>query len=564
MPRVGVFICHCGHNIGSIVDVEKVVEYAKNLENVIVADHNLYSCSEEGLWSIKNSIEENKLDAVVVAACTPRTHEPLFRRACEQAGVNKYLFEFVNIREHCSWIHAKEQEAATEKAMRLIAMGVAKASLLKPQKEGESSVIPVAAVIGGGIAGLTAAASLVSQGIETHLIEKESSLGGLLSDVAVIGPEFVETESLINRLKKDLEKSPKAHVHLGSRIVELSGFIGKFEITVTGEKESTDISVGAIIVATGGRELEPKGVYEYGKIPAVITQLELEKELAAGSVPSSAVFIQCVECRQPGREYCSRICCNVTLKNALRIVRSNPGAGVFVLHRDIMSYGTTGERLYREASENGISFMRYGLESLPTVVEKDGGVEVELFDETLNENIRIVGETVVLAAPITSQEDTKETAKLLKVPVDKNGFFLEAHVKLRPVEFATDGIFICGSARWPSHATECIAQGLATAAKAAIPIKKGKVVIEAITAEVDVERCAACGNCVLACPYEAIEMAVIDGRRSAKVNEAQCKGCGTCVAACHNDAMQQKGFTSQQLGAMIDALIKSSIEEVGE
>jgi len=564
MPRVGVFVCHCGHNIGSVVDVEKVVEYAKQLENVAVADHNLYSCSEEGLGSIKKSIRENKLDVVVVAACTPRTHEPLFRRACEQAGVNKYLFEFVNIREHCSWIHAKEKEAATEKAKRLIAMGVAKASLLIPQKEGESSVIPVAAVIGGGIAGLTAAASLVSQGIETHIIEKEASLGGLLNNISVIGPELVETEPLIRRLKEDLERSPQAHIHLESRIVELGGFIGNFDIKIAEGAETADFKVGAIIVATGGRELEPKNVYGFGKIPAVITQIELEKRLAEGAVPSSAIFIQCVECRQPGREYCSRICCNVTLKNALRIVRSNPNARVTVLHRDIMSYGTTAERLYREVSESGISFMRYGLESPPKVLEKQGGADVEVYDETLNENIGISGEIVVLATPITSQEDTAETAKLLKVPVDKNGFFLEAHVKLRPVEFATDGVFICGSARWPSHVTECIAQGLAAAAKAAIPIRGGKVVTEAITAEVDVERCAACGNCVLACPYEAVEMTVIDGKRCAKVNEAQCKGCGACVAACHNDAMQQKGFTTRQLGAMIDALIKNSIEEAVE
>ncbi|HDP97303.1 MAG TPA: CoB--CoM heterodisulfide reductase iron-sulfur subunit A family protein [Euryarchaeota archaeon] len=564
MQRVGVFVCHCGHNIGSVVDVEKVVEYAKQLENVAVADHNLYSCSEEGLGSIKKSIRENKLDVVVVAACTPRTHEPLFRRACEQAGVNKYLFEFVNIREHCSWIHAKEKEAATEKAKRLIAMGVAKASLLTPQKEGEASVIPVAAVIGGGIAGLTAAASLVSQGIETHVIEKEARLGGLLNNISVIGPEFVETEPLIRRLKEDLERSPQAHIHLESRIVELGGFIGNFDIKIAEGAKTTDFKVGAIIVATGGRELEPTNVYGFGKIPTVITQMELEKRLAGGAAPSSAIFIQCVECRQPGREYCSRICCNVTLKNALRIIRSNPNARVTVLHRDIMSYGTTAERLYREASESGVSFMRYGLESPPKISEKEDGASVEVFDETLNENIGISGEIVVLATPIISQEGTAETAKLLKVPADKNGFFLEAHVKLRPVEFATDGVFICGSARWPSHVTECIAQGLAAAAKAAIPIRGGKVVIEAITAEVDVERCAACGNCVLACPYEAIEMTVIDGKRCAKVNEAQCKGCGTCVAACPNDAMQQKGFTTRQLGAMIDALIKNCKEEAVE
>lgn len=560
MPRIGVFICHCGHNIASVVDVEKVVEFAKSLPNVVFASHNLYSCSEEGLGAIRKSIEQNKLDRVVVAACTPRTHEPLFRRNCERAGVNKYLFEFVNIREHCSWIHANEPDAATRKAMNLVAMGVAKAGLLEPQTEGESSVIPVALVIGGGIAGLAAASSLVSQGIETHLVEKQTKLGGMLNEISVVGPEMMESNRLIEAYKRTIELSPKAHLHLSSRVSSLSGFIGNFEATIQGDRCEEKVKVGAIIVATGGRELSPKGEFGYSVLPGVMTQLELEKRLANGEIPKKVVMIQCVGSRQPGREFCSRVCCNATIKNAIRILNADSAAEVSVLHRDIMSYGTLAERAYREASEKGARFFRYTLEKPPSVSKRDSGLAVEFYDETLDELILLGADAVVLATPILPVEDVKEIAKMLKVPVDKHGFFLEAHVKLRPVEFTTEGIFICGSARWPSTVSECIAQGLAAAAKASIPIREGKVVIEPITAWADPEKCIACGNCVIACPYEAVELVMLDGKRKAKVNEAKCKGCGNCVAACHNDAMQQKGFGTRQLGAMIDALIKNALE----
>jgi heterodisulfide reductase subunit A len=562
VTRIGVFICHCGHNIASAVDVEAVVEHAMRLPGVVYAGHNLYSCSQEGLSAIKESIEKNKLDRVVVAACTPRTHEPLFRRACEQAGINKYLFEFVNIREHCSWIHAKEKEEATEKAKRLVAMGVAKAALLEPQQEGESSVIPRAVVLGAGISGLSAAAALLSQGIETHVVEKDSEVGGMLKDVAVIGPDGVDAGKLIKGLLETVRSSPKAHLHLSSRVSGLRGFIGNFEVVIEGEGCKETIQAGAVIVATGGVEFKPVGEYGFGSNDRVVTQLELERRLGKGELEAkNVVIVNCVGSRQPGREYCSRVCCNASLKNALRILEADPDASVTIIHRDIMSCGTAAERLYREASDKGVRFVRYSLDQRPEVRASDDGVVVDVFDETLDESIGLEADLVVLAAPIVSPEDSSETSKLLKVPRDKYGFFLEAHVKLRPVEFATDGVFICGSARWPVSARECIWQGQAAAAKASIPISEGKVVIEAITAEVDPERCAACGNCVLACPYEAIEIVDTEsGGRAAKVNEAQCKGCGTCVAACHNDAVQQKGFTSRQLGAMIDALVRETME----
>ena len=561
MTRIGVFVCHCGHNIASVVDVEKVAEFARTLPGVVTAEHNLYSCSEEGLGAIRRSIEANKLDRVVVAACTPRTHEPLFRKTCELAGINRYLFEFVNIREHCSWIHSKEPGAATEKAKRLVAMGVAKAALLEPQKEAESSVVPVAVVIGGGLTGLTAAASLVGQGIETHLIERQSVLGGILNSIAVISPEFVESRDLVAALIDKLERSDRAHIHLNAKVTGVKGFVGNFEVTVEEGASEQKILAGAIVVATGARELKPAGEYGYGTVPGVMTQLELEERIMKGDVPKRLVFIQCVGSRQPGREYCSRVCCNATLKNALRVLRKHPDASVSIVHRDIMSYGTVSERLYREVSEMGARFLRYGLERVPRVSRGPVGPVVEVFDETIDDNIRIETDAVVLATPMISQADAIEMGKLLKVPLDKYGFFLEAHVKLRPVEFATDGVFICGSAKWPSSASECVSQAMAAAAKASIPIRRGKVVVEAITAWSDPGRCAACGNCVASCPYEAIEMIEEGGKRYAKVNDAQCKGCGTCVSSCPNDAMQQRGFTTRQLSAMIDSLVKLALEE---
>jgi heterodisulfide reductase subunit A len=561
MARIGVFICHCGHNIASAVDVEKVVDYAKTLPEVVYAGHNLYSCSQEGLSAIKKSIEDNELNRVVVAACTPRTHEPLFRRACEQAGINKYLFEFVNIREHCSWIHAKEPEFATEKAKKLVAMGVAKAALLEPQEEGESAVIPKAVVIGAGISGLAAAASLVEQGIETHVVEKSDRVGGLLADVDVIGPEGVDGRALVDGLVKVIENSPMGNLHLNSRVKSLKGFIGNFQLVIGSDDECLELEAGAIVVATGAKELPPDGEYGFGDYDQVITQSELERRLARGELDvNSVVFINCVGSRQPGREYCSRICCNATLKNSLRILGMIPEASVTVLHRDIMSCGTAAETLYREASEKGVRFVRYGLDQKPEVVANGDDISVRVYDETLDGRIDLDADLLVLATPLASPDDSVETSKLLKVPRDKYGFFLEAHVKLRPVEFATDGVFVSGSARWPVSARECIWQGQAAAAKASIPISEGKVKIEAITAEVDPEKCIACGNCVLSCPYEAVEIVEQDGKRVARVNEAQCKGCGTCVAACHNDAVQQKGFSSRQLGAMIDALIRASAE----
>jgi heterodisulfide reductase subunit A len=542
--RVGVFVCHCGSNIGGVVDVPAVVAYGRTLPHVAYAEPNMYSCSEEGLSSLKQSIREHDLNRVVVASCTPRTHETLFRDACEEAGVNRYLFEFVNIREHCSWIHTKAQEAATDKAKRLVRMGVAKACLLEPQTEAESPVIPAALVLGGGIAGLTAARNLARQGFQVHLVEKEARLGGRLLDIDRLSPTGADPWGLIGPLVEEVEANARITVHLGATVADVGGYVGNFTVLV-GERE---LRVGTVILATGAEVHEPDREYAFGELDNVVTHLELEARFREAPVEvEGAVFIQCVGARTPERPYCSRVCCMTALKNALRLKEQNPGARVFVLHRDLFTPGVEAERFYRQAMAAGVRFLRYDLAHPPQVVG-NGRVEfVTVRDPLRGQTVTLPADLVVLSTPLVAGAENIATSRLLKAPLDESGFFLEAHVKLRPVEFATDGVFLCGTARWPCDVSETVAQAGAAAAKAAIPMRAGAVTAEAIGAWSDPERCTSCGTCIGTCPYGAIEM-----HETALVNVVSCKGCGCCVAACPNGAMQQRGFTDEQVLRMLE------------
>jgi heterodisulfide reductase subunit A len=541
---VGLFVCHCGSNIGGFVDVPAVVSYGSTLPHVAHASANLYSCSEEGLSTLKQSIREHDLDRVVVASCTPRTHETLFRDACEEAGVNRYLFEFVNIREHCSWIHSEDREAATEKAMRLVRMGVAKACLLEPQTEAESPVIPAALVLGGGAAGLTAALNLARQGFQVHLVEKRERLGGRLREIATLCPTDESPAAVIEPLVRAAEEHPRITVHRNATVTDLGGYVGNFRALV-GERE---LEVGTIVVATGAEVLRPEGHYGYGEFENVLTQLELERRLAQAPVETSgAVLINCVGSRIPERPYCSRVCCMTSLKNAMRLKRSNPAARVFVLHRDLLTPGVEYESYYRRAMAAGVRFLRYDLESPPRVTGNGRAEAVEVRDALRGRDLTLPVDLVVCSTPMVAGRDNPAVSRLLKAPLGESGFFLEAHVKLRPVEFATDGIFLCGTARWPADVSETVAQACAAAAKAAIPMRAGAVTAEAISAYSDPERCTACGTCIGTCPYNAVEM-----RETAFVNVVSCKGCGCCVAACPNGAMQQRGFTDEQVLRMLE------------
>ena len=592
--RIGVFVCHCGTNIGGVVDVPAVVEHARTLPYVAHAEDSLYSCSEEGLTSLRQSIREHRLNRVVVASCTPRTHEPLFKDACEEAGLNRYLFEFVNIREHCSWIHSRAAEAATEKAKRLIRMGVAKACLLEPQEEAESEVIPAALVIGGGIAGMTAALNLARQGLRVHLVEKEAQLGGRLPRIKRLCPTDEEAAALIEPIVREVKGHRRITLHMPATVKEVSGYVGNFQVTVATGDGEREFDVGTIIVATGADVLQPIGMYGYGQFPNVLTQLELEQVLGdwetgkfvdsetsefvnlktgkvkpttnsptyestnlrvykSMNVPTNVLMINCVGSRIPERPYCSRVCCMTSLKNATQLKQRNPEARVYVLHRDLLTYGVELERYYRQAMEAGVRFLRYEPEHPPQVIGDGRAEEVVVWDALRGRELRLPVDLVVLTTPLIAGPDNETISRLLKVPLEESGFFLEAHVKLRPVEFATDGVYVCGTARWPADVSESISQAYAASSKAAIPMRAGVVTAEAITAFSDPARCMGCGTCVVTCPYNAIELQIQkDGRQVAWVNVVQCKGCGGCVAACPNGAMQQRGFTDQQVLRMIE------------
>jgi heterodisulfide reductase subunit A len=554
-PRIGVFICHCGINIGAYVNVPDVVECAKQLENVVHAEHNLFTCSEEGISAIKKGIKEHNLNRVLVASCTPRTHEPLFRAACEEAGLNKYLFEFVNIRDQCSWVHMREPEKATEKAKDLIRMGVAKARLLQPLEEIEMKVAPVALVIGGGVVGMEAALNLANQGFDVHLVEKEPELGGLLRSINKLFPANKEAVKLVKPIGEEVTNHPRIKTHLSSKVKQVTGFVGNFNVTLDGKGEDSQFTVGTIVVAVGAEPLRPVGQYGYGKMANVITQLELEERMKKGEpVGQNVVMINCVGARVPERTYCSRICCMTAIKNAFLIKESNPKAKVWILHRDLMTYGVDFEDYYRKTMEVGVRFIRYNLERPPEAVGEEKVEKMKVYHELWRREIELPCDTLVLTTPLVPAQDNQNISRMLKVSLDEFGFLLEAHLKLRPVEFAMDGIYICGSARWPTDVTEGISQAYAAASKAAGPLRMGFVKAEAINAFVDEDECSGCGVCEVLCSFQAIELQDRDGKRVSHVNEALCKGCGTCGAACPSGAISMHHFTDDQILAQVEAL----------
>ena len=555
-PRIGVFVCHCGKNIGGYVDVPSVVEYAKGLPDVAYSEHNLYTCSDEGITSIKRRIQEYDLNRVVVASCTPRTHETLFRSACVEAGLNKYLFEFVNIRDQCSWVHMRLPREATEKAKALVRMGVAKARLLEPLDEIDIDVAPSCLVIGAGVAGMTAALNLANQGFDIHLVEEREELGGLLRGLHKLFTGEQDATELIAPLVDQVSTHEHITTHLSSKVREVKGFIGNFDVTLEHGQQQSMLQVSTIIVAVGADEFKPAGQYGYGEKADVLTQLELEARMKEGAVGAKdVVMINCVGARVPERPYCSRFCCLTAIKNAVLIKESDPNANVWILHRDLMTYGVEFEEYYRRAMELGVRFVRYGLDSPPEVIGNGAVERVSVYHQLLGKQVELPSDMVVLTTPLIPRADNKETSRMLKVPLSSEGFFLEAHLKLQPVEFATDGIYIAGSARWPVEAAEAVFQACAASAKAAAPMKRGYVRPEAVTSSVNEDVCGGCGICVSMCPYAAMQMRTEDGVRIAHSITALCKGCGTCGAACPSGAISMSHFTDEQIMAQIEAVL---------
>ncbi len=552
-PRIGVFICHCGSNIAGYLAMEALADYAKTLPHVTFVQRNLYTCSEAGINEIKKGIEDNNLNRVVVASCSPRTHEPLFRSSCEEAGLNPYLFEMVNIRDQCSWVHMKEKEAGTLKAKDLIAMGVAKAALLKAQNPILSEVTPRALVIGGGIAGMTAAQGLARRGYETVLVERQASLGGMLNQLNRLGPSMIDAADVVQQKIRAVMDHPKITVFTEARVTEVKGFIGKFQVNIETKSGIKAIDIGVIIVAVGGTPFIPYGMYGYDG-QTVITQLELEQRLKKGSDPElkNIVIIQCAGGRSKERPYCSRICCQTAVKNAMLLKDHNPETNVYILYRDMQMYGVENEEMFRDSKAKGIRYIHYD-PSTPPVVESN---TVKVYHPLLGKDMTLAADLVVLSTPLVAQEDVEETARLLRVPVDENGFFLEGHVKLKPLDFATDGVFLCGSARFPANVRETIAQGLGAASRASIPLSKGSVKVEPIISVLaDQDACRGCGLCVALCPYGALEIENTPEGRKVHVIDVACKGCGVCAATCYQHALSINSYTDEQIDAQINAFL---------
>jgi heterodisulfide reductase subunit A len=553
-PRVGVFVCRCGINIAGVVDVPSVAAYAATLPYVEYATDNLYSCSQDTQETMAQIIKQKKLNRVVVAACTPKTHEPLFQETMTSAGLNKYLFEMANIRNQDSWVHKNNPELATAKAKDLVRMAVSKVALMQSLDEAELAITPAAMIVGGGISGMASALSLARQGFETHIVEKSEALGGQALNLhkTALGEDV---QPKLTGLIKDVEAQANITVHLNTTLSAVEGFVGNFKSTLSANGNEQSLEHGVTVMATGASESKP-AEYGYGDSPKIISGLELDRKLMdTGSgldKVDTAVFIQCVGSREPERPYCSRVCCTHSIHSALELKKRNPDMSIFVLHRDIRTYGER-EYLYKEAREQGIIFIRFNLDRKPEVTIDGDTVNVTVVDHVLGTPIEIETDLLTLASAIVPNSD-KQLAEFFKVPMNDDGFFIERHAKLGPSEFATDGVYLCGMAHYPKPIDESIAQGKAAGARAVTLLAKEKLFASGTVAETDPMQCSACGVCVSVCPYAAPSFIPADARMfagKAEINPVLCKGCGLCVASCRSGAIHLKGFDNDQIFAQI-------------
>ncbi|MBA7613508.1 Ferredoxin-type protein NapF [subsurface metagenome] len=587
-PRIGVFVCRCGINIAATVDVPRVVEYASTLGGVVHSQEFIFACSQDSQKSINEKIKEKNLNRVVVAACTPRTHEPLFQKTLQASGLNPYLFEFANIREQCSWVHQEVKDSATKKACDLLRMATSKVKLFSPLSKATITINKKALVIGGGVAGMIAALDLAAQGFGVHLVEKEAELGGNFRHLHyTLSGE--ETKNFLASLIQKVKSNKLIDLYTKSKIKEIAGYVGNFKTLLTTENgKKKEIEHGVVIVATGAEEYKPTE-YLYGQDDRVVTQRELEEWLAVNSerlaistehrapvvdslmlsadyrppttdprAPNiglqtlkTVVMIQCVGSRDDERPYCSRVCCSQAIKNALKLRELNPKLNIYILYRDMRSYGIK-ELYYKKAREEGVIFIRYEEESKPEVRNDGGRPKIKVKDLILNRDLLIDTDLLVLSSGIIASKGNKNLSQMLKVPLNADGFFLEAHVKLRPVDFATDGIFVCGLAHYPKDISEAITQAKASAARAMTILTKEYFEAEGKICEIRKERCSGCGLCVEICPYKAIELD--EKEKVAVINEALCKGCGACVSSCRANAIDLKGFKDEQILAALEVV----------
>jgi heterodisulfide reductase subunit A len=559
-PKIGVFVCHCGANISSVVNIPSTVDYALTLPNVVYATEQLFSCATNSAKEITDLAKEKGLNRVVIGACSPRTLEPLFRDTLREAGLNQYYLDMANIREHCSWVHAKEKYEATQKAQDIIRMSVARAGKLEPLREFDLPVNKTALVVGGGIAGMTCALSIAKQGHEVHLVEKNKELGGMARRIHTT-LEGLDVQAYLDDLIRQVYSNTLIHVSHEATLTDVSGYLGNFATTVETEGRVKKIKHGASVLAIGADVYKPTE-YLYGENDKVFTHLEIGEEIAKGNETvinaESLVMIQCVGCRNEDRNYCSRVCCGHAVKNALKLKEINPNMRIYVLFRDMRTYGFK-EDAYREASEKGVYFIRYEPDDKPQVkVAKEGGkdiLRVTVPDPILGQRLELDADILSLAAAVIPSASTREIAGLFKVTLSPDDFFKEAHVKLKPVEFATDGVYLCGTAHYPKHIPETINQAYGAAGRVLTLLSRDTVVASGSVCIVNEYDCVSCGACITACTYNAIEFKDTPKGKKARVNPILCKGDGVCNAKCPTSAIILKHFTDDALCSQIDAAI---------
>jgi len=562
-PRIGIFVCHCGSNIAGVVDVAAVEEYAATLPDVVYVERNLFSCSQDTQEMITKRIQEQNLNRIVIAACTPRTHEPLFRETLKAAGLNEYLVEMANIRNHNSWVHTDDPKSATAKAKDLVRMAAAKVTFGDSLKPISVPITQKGLVIGGGVAGMTSALNLAEQGFEVHLVEKTDTLGGnALNLKHTWAGEHVPTQ--VAKLVDKVISNEKTIIHKECTVTAVDGFVGNFRSTITSRDGMTKvIEHGAGIVATGGDAYVPSE-YNYDSITGVVTSVQFDKlfELKEQHVKKAKrfAFIQCVGSREDGNMYCSKVCCTHSVQSAIALKKENPERHVYILYRDMRTYAQR-EALYKQARKLGVIFINYELHGKPKVTEKGSAIDVEVWDHVLHQPLKIEVDMVILATAIRPKEDAAELGKLYKVPVDGQGFYQEAHAKLRPVDFSTDGMFVAGLAHYPKPVDESVAQALAASARAATLLSQSHISLDAVKAAVDENYCDGCAICVDVCPYKAISLIDKPAGDEAEiskvitVNQAQCKGCGLCQGTCPKRGVYVAGFTMKQISAQIQAAL---------
>ncbi|MBW1753130.1 MAG: CoB--CoM heterodisulfide reductase iron-sulfur subunit A family protein, partial [Deltaproteobacteria bacterium] len=557
-PRIGVFVCHCGINIGSVVDVPAVRDYSKTLPHVVYVADNLFSCSADTQHLIQEAINEHNLNRVVVAACTPRTHEPLFQETIREAGLNRYLFELANIRDQNSWVHQAEPQKATEKAKDLVRMAVAKVALQEPLDRLQVPLNHNALVIGGGVAGMSAALNLGDQGFNTYLVEQKEELGGHALNIKRTWKDE-DAGAHVAEIRRRVLEHADIEVLTGAKLIDVIGFVGNFTSEVQINNTVRELNHGVAILATGAESYQPQE-YLYGQSERVTCWHDLEdlftREPERLQQAEAVAFIQCVGSREPDRPYCSKICCTTSVQQAIALKTEKPDLKVYILYRDLRTYGQR-EELYRKARELGVLFFRYTVEEKPvveqTTVDAKEKLQITVRDHVLGQPVRFQVDYLNLATAIIPK-NSEELAQLFKVPLSEDKFFLEAHMKLRPVDFATDGVFVCGLAHYPKPIEESIAQAQAAAARAANVLAQEFVEVEPIVSEVNQDLCIGCGLCEASCSFGAIHLVKVEGQGYRAENiSASCKACGVCAAACPQQAIDMIHFRDRQIVAAICA-----------